>query len=207
MDLCSDVTYPTLAGTSVARDDVSFPAQFNENYLSTPEVMAKFLRNAAGEPMSPDLIARIDRARAFNQGFDVVEFLASAIVDLRLHMQGDGAADPKALAAATLSKLGLPPEIAPRHPIGQFDHVFAGESDAAIYYNYLWAEVLAHDAFAAFVETSGPYDATTAKRLRDDILSVGATVDPNDAYRAFCGRDATVDAYLRAHGFSARTAA
>ena len=203
MDLCSDVTYPTLAGAAaVARDAVSFPAQFNENYLSTPEVMAKFLRNARGEPMPADLVARVERARRFNQGFDVVEFLASAIVDLRLHMERDGVADPKAFAAATLAKLGLPPEIAPRHPICQFDHMFAGETEAALYYNDLWAEVLDHDAFAAFIEAGGPYHSATAKRLHDDILSVGNTVDPNDAYHAFRGRDARVGAYLDAHGFA-----
>ena len=201
MDLCSDVTYPTLAGTSVARDEVSFPAQFNENYLSTPQVIAR-LRNVQSEPMPADLIARIDRARTFNQGFDVVEFLASAIVDLRVHMEAGGVDDPKAFAATTLAKLGLPPEIAPRHPIGQFDHMFEGEGYASLYYNYLWAEVLAHDAFTAFVEAGGPYDPATAKRLHDDILSVGNTVAPADAYRAFRGRDARAGAYLAAHGFA-----
>ncbi len=199
--LSSDVNYPSLSGTQVDRDFVEFPSQLNEHWLSTPEVL-KFLVDDRGEPMPPALIARINRAHAFNQAFDTVELLASAIVDMELHQTtGDQPVDPRAFEKVTLEKLGMPSEIVMRHRIPQFDHVFAGEGYAAGYYGYLWAEVLAHDAFEAFTEASGPWDPAVAQRLHDDILSVGNTVDPADAYRKFRGRDPKVDALLRDHGF------
>ncbi|HWE44446.1 MAG TPA: M3 family metallopeptidase [Caulobacteraceae bacterium] len=198
--LNSDVHYPSLSGTQVARDYVEFPAQLNENYLTTPEVLA-MLVDADGRPMPAELIARIQKAHTFNQGFDTVELLSSAIVDLRLHLEGETPVDMRAFEKTVLDKLGMPSEIVMRHRIPQFGHIFAGEAYAAGYYGYVWAEVLDHDAFEAFTEAGGPYDAPTAKRFHDDILSVGNTVDPADAYRAFRGRDATVDAYLRDHGF------
>ena len=198
--LNSDVNYPSLSGTQVARDYVEFPSQLNENYLTTPEVLA-MLVDADGRPMPADLIARLHQAHTFNQGFDTVELLASAIVDLQLHLEGDKPIDTRAFEKTALEKLGMPPEIVMRHRIPQFGHVFAGEGYAAGYYGYVWAEVLDHDAFEAFTEAGGPYDPTVAKRLHDDILAVGNTVDPADAYRAFRGRDAKVDAYLRDHGF------
>ncbi len=198
--LNSDVNYPSLSGTQVARDYVEFPSQLNENYLTTPEVLA-MLVDADGHAMPADLIARIHKAHTFNQGFDTVELLASAIIDLQLHLEGEAPIDTRAFEKTALENLGMPSEIVMRHRIPQFGHVFAGEGYAAGYYGYVWAEVLDHDAFEAFTEAGGPYDATTAKRLHDDILSVGNTVDPADAYRAFRGRDAKVDAYLRDHGF------
>ena len=194
------MNYPSLSGTQVARDYVEFPSQLNENYLTTPEVLA-MLVDADGRPMPPEVIARIHKAHTFNQGFDTVELLASAIVDMQLHLQSDAPVDMRAFERAALDKLGMPPEIVMRHRIPQFGHIFAGEVYAAGYYGYVWAEVLDHDAFEAFTEADGPYDPATAKRLHDDILSVGNTVDPADAYRAFRGRDAKVDAYLRDHGF------
>jgi peptidyl-dipeptidase Dcp len=198
--LNSDVQYPSLAGTQVDRDYVEFPSQLNENYLTTPEVL-KMLVNAKGEPMPPALVAKIERAHTFNQGFDTVELLASAIVDMQLHLEGDKPVDTKAFEKTALDKLGMPAEIVMRHRIPQFGHIFDGEGYAAGYYGYVWAEVLDHDAFEAFVEAGNPYDAATAKRLHDDVMSVGNTVDPADAYRAFRGRDPKVDALLRDHGF------
>jgi peptidyl-dipeptidase Dcp len=198
--LNSDVNYPSLSGTQVARDYVEFPSQLNENYLTTAEVLA-LLVDVNGRPLPPDLVAKIAKAHTFNQGFDTVELLASAIVDLQLHLQGDAPIDTRAFEKTALEKLGMPHEIVMRHRIPQFGHIFAGEAYAAGYYGYVWAEVLDHDAFEAFTEAGGPYDAATAKRLHDAILSVGNTVDPEDAYRAFRGRDAKVDAYLRDHGF------
>ncbi|HEY3813273.1 MAG TPA: M3 family metallopeptidase [Caulobacteraceae bacterium] len=202
--LSSDVNYPSLSGTQVARDYVEFPAELNENYLSTPEVLA-LLVDAGGKPMPPDLIARIAKAHAFNQGFDTVELLASAIVDLQLHLQGEAPIDPHAFEKTALANLGMPSEIVMRHRIPHFGHIFAGETYAAGYYGYVWAEVLDHDAYEAFVEADNAYDPVVAKRLHDDILAVGNTVDPAKAYRAFRGRDAKVDAYLRDHGFPVST--
>jgi peptidyl-dipeptidase Dcp len=199
--LSSDVTYPSLSGTAVDRDYVEFPSQFNENYLTTPEVLNRFLVNAEGKPMPAALIAKINKAHTFNEGFDTVELLASAIVDMRLHLEGDKPVDTKVFEKQVLGELGMPSEIVMRHRIPQFGHVFQSEGYAAGYYGYIWAEVLDHDAFEAFEQTGDPYDPATAKRLHDEVLKVGNTVDPAEAYRRFRGRDPKVDALLRDHGF------
>ena len=198
--LNSNVTYPTLAGTNVARDFVEFPSQLNENWLATPEVL-KFLVNDKGERIPPALIAKIDRAHTFGQAFSTVEAQASAIVDMKLHLAGATPIDPKAFEKATLDELGQPSEIVMRHRIPQFGHIFSGEGYAAGYYSYIWAEVLDHDAFEAFTEAGGPYDKAVAQRLHDTLTSIGNTVDPAVAYRNFRGRDPKADALLRDHGF------
>ncbi|USI73784.1 M3 family metallopeptidase [Sphingomonas morindae] len=198
--LNSSVTYPTLSGTAVARDFVEFPSQLNENWLTTPEVL-RLLVNARGEPMPPALIARIKQAQAFNKAFSVVETQASALVDMKLHLAGDAKIDPRAFEKTTLAELKMPSEIVMRHRIPQFGHIFSGEGYAAGYYGYLWAEVLDHDAFAAFTETGDAWNPQVAARLHDTILSRGGTVDPAEAYRAFRGRDPSPDALLRHDGF------
>jgi peptidyl-dipeptidase Dcp len=198
--LNSAVLYPTLAGTSTARDFVEFPSQFNEHFLTTPQVM-KFLVNAKGEPIPQPLVENIKAAQTFNQAFSVVEAQASAIIDMKMHLAGETPVDPKTFEKATLTELGLPSEIVMRHRIPQFGHVFSGEGYAAGYYGYLWAEVLDQDAYEAFAATGNPFDPATAKRFRDTILSVGNTVDPAIAYRNFRGRDPKVDAWLRDKGF------
>ena len=200
--LNSDVTYPSLSGTRTARDFVEFPSQINENWLPTPEVL-NFLVNAKGEKMPPALLAKIEKAKNFNQGFMTTEYLASAIVDMKLHLAGDKVTDPREFEKVTLAELGMPKEIVMRHRIPQFGHVFSGEGYATGYYGYLWAEVLDHDAFEAFTEAGGPYDKAVAKRLHDTIMSVGNTVDPAEAFRNFRGRDPKPDALLKARGFSA----
>ncbi|MGI4876624.1 MAG: M3 family metallopeptidase [Janthinobacterium lividum] len=201
--LNSNVTYPTLSGTNTVRDFVEFPSQLNENWFTTPEVQ-RFLVNAAGQPLPPELVAKLQQTHVFNQAFHVVETQASAIVDLKLHLAGDVPIDPRAFETKTLAELGMPSEIVMRHRIPQFGHVFAGEGYAAGYYGYLWAEVLDHDAFEAFTEAGGPYDKAVARRLHDTIMSVGNTVDPAVAYRNFRGRDPKVGAYLRDKGFPVR---
>lgn len=198
--LNSAVHYPTLAGTSVARDFVEFPSQINEHFLTTPEVM-KFLVNAKGERIPQALVDKILAAKSFNQAFSVVEAQASAIVDMKMHLAGATPVDPAAFEKTTLAELGMPSEIVMRHRIPQFGHVFSGEGYAAGYYGYLWAEVLDQDAYQAFVEAGSPWDPATAKRFHDTILAVGNTVDPADAYRAFRGRDPKVDAWLKDKGF------
>lgn len=202
--LNSNVTYQTLSGTNTARDFVEFPSQFNENYLMTPEVL-HFLVNTKGEQMPPELVAKIKKAATFNSAFSVVETEASAIVDMKLHLAGDTVTDPKAFEKQTLAELKMPSEIVMRHRIPQFGHIFSGEGYAAGYYGYLWAKTLDHDAFEAFTEAGSPWDPATAKRFQADILSVGNTIDPAVAYRNFRGRDATIDATLRADGFPVPT--
>ena len=198
--LNSNVVYPSLSGTNTVRDFGEFPSQVNENWFTTPEVQ-KFLVNAAGQPLPAALIAKIKAAETFNAAFGVVEAQASAIMDLKLHLAGATPIDPKAFETATLADLGMPAEIAMRHRIPQFGHVFAGDGYSAGYYGYLWAAVLDYDAFAAFTEAGSAYDPATAKRFHDTITSVGNTVDPAVAFRNFRGRDPKVDAYLRAKGF------
>jgi peptidyl-dipeptidase Dcp len=206
-DLNSSVTYPTQAGTAVATDFVEFPSQLNENWLSTPEILNKFAVNEKGEPIPPALVAKIQKAATFNKGFEVTEFMASAIYDMKIHLAGGGDIDPDKFEAETFAALGLPKEVVMRHRPTQFAHIFSGDGYAAGYYSYLQSEVLDHDAFEAFVEHGGPYDKTMAKRYHDDVVSVGNTVDPAVAYRNFRGRDAKIDAYLRAKGFPLSPAA
>ena len=200
-DLNSAVTYPTQAGTNVATDFVEFPSQLNENWLSTPEILSRFAVNAKGEAIPPALVAKINKAATFNQGFAVTEFMASAIYDMKIHLAGGGDIDPDKFEAETFKALGLPSEVVMRHRPTQFAHIFSSDGYAAGYYSYLQSEVLDHDAFEAFGEHGGPYDKAMAKKYRDDIVSVGNTVDPAVAYRNFRGRDARIDAYLRAKGF------
>jgi peptidyl-dipeptidase Dcp len=198
--LNSNVTYPSLSGTNTARDFVEFPSQFNENYLTTPEVL-KFFVNAKGEPIPASLLARIQKAEKFNQGFGTAEAQASAIVDMKMHLAGETPIDAKEFEKATLAEIGMPKQMVMRHRIPAFGHVFAGEGYAAGYYGYIWAEVLEHDAFEAFKEAGGAYDKNVAKRLQQTVLSVGNTVDPAEAFRNFRGRDPKPDALLRYKGF------
>jgi peptidyl-dipeptidase Dcp len=199
--LNSNVKYPSLSGTNVARDFVEFPSQVHEHWLRSPEVLNRFLVNAQGQPMPPELVAKLNRAATFNSGFSTVETLASTIVDMKIHLAGDQPVDAKKFEATTLAEIGMPHEIVMRHRLPQFGHIFSGEAYAAGYYSYLWAEVLDQDAFEAFTETGNQYDPATAKRFHDDIMSVGNTVDPAVAFHNFRGRDPSVDALLRDHGF------
>jgi peptidyl-dipeptidase Dcp len=201
--LCSNVTYPSLGGTNVPRDYVEFPSQLLEHWLSTPEVLEQFaVHHETGRPIPPDLVAKIERARRFNEGFRTVEFLASALVDMRLHLAGATPIDPRAFERDTLAALGMPREIVLRHRIPHFAHVFGDDGYSAGYYSYLWADVITADAWEAFGEAGGPWDEALAGRLRDRIFSAGNTVDPADGYRAFRGRDPAIDALMRKRGFA-----
>ncbi|MFN2491796.1 MAG: M3 family metallopeptidase, partial [Pyrinomonadaceae bacterium] len=200
--LNSDVTYPTLSGTAVARDYVEFPSQLLEHWLSTPEVLQRFaVHYQNGKPIPQSLIDRIQRSATFNQGFATVEYLSSAIVDMKLHLAGDRKIDPDTFEKETLAELGMPKELVMRHRTPQFNHVFSSDAYSAGYYSYLWSDVLTADAFGAFVESAGPYDRKVAERLRKYIFSVGNTIDPAEAYRGFRGRDPRVDALMRKRGF------
>ena len=200
--LNSNVTYPTLSGTAVARDYVEFPSQLLEHWLSTPEVLNTYaLHYQTGKPIPAALVAKIEKASNFNQGFDTVEYLSSALVDMKLHLAGSQRIDPDAFERDTLGALGMPKEIVMRHRTPQFGHVFAGDSYSAGYYSYLWSDTLTADAFEAFTEARGAYDRTVAERLRKNIFSVGNTVDPAEGYRSFRGKDAGIDALMRKRGF------
>ncbi|GEJ58157.1 M3 family metallopeptidase [Anaeromyxobacter diazotrophicus] len=206
--LSSAVRYPSLAGTNVARDYVEFPSQLLEHWLSTPEVLARYaVHFRTGQPIPPALVQRIERAKTFNEGFRTVEYLSAALVDLKLHLAGARPVDPRAFERETLAALGMPREIVMRHRTPQFLHVFGGDGYSAGYYSYLWAETLSADAFAAFTEAGGPWDAKVAARLRGEIFTRGNTRDPAEAYRAFRGRDPGITALMRERGFPLPAAA
>jgi len=202
--LSSNVSYPSLAGTRVARDFVEFPSQLLEHWLSTPEVLDRFaLHQQTGKPIPKELVSRIEKAARFNQGFSTVEFLASALIDMKLHLASapDKDIDPDAFERDTLAALGMPKEIVMRHRTPHFAHVFSGDGYSAGYYSYLWADTLTADAWEAFTEGKGAWDKDVAKRLSESVFQVGNTVDPADAYRAFRGKDPGIGALMRKRGF------
>ena len=201
--LMSDVSYPSLSGTSVPRDYVEFPSQLLEHWLSTPEVLQRFARHhRSGEPIPESLVRRIERASTFNEGFATVEYLACALMDMALHLAGDRPVDPGAFERATLADLGMPPEVGMRHRTPHFLHVFSSDAYSAAYYSYLWSDVLTADAFDAFIEAGSPFDREVARRLAR-VLSLGNTLDPAESYRAFRGRDPRVESLMRKRGFTA----
>jgi peptidyl-dipeptidase Dcp len=200
--LSANVSYPALSGTAVPRDYVEFPSQLLEHWLSTPEVLQRFaLHHQTGKPIPQALVDRIKRASTFNEGFETTEYLAAALIDMELHLAGDTPIDPDAFEKTVLAELGMPREIVMRHRTPQFSHVFAGDGYSAGYYSYLWSDVLTADSYGAFTEAGGPYDRDVARRLKD-LLSIGNTVEPADAYRAFRGRDPRVEALMKKRGFA-----
>jgi len=200
--LSSNVNYPSVSGTRVARDYVEFPSQVLEHWLATPEILNRYaVHYQTGKPIPRELVEKIKRADTFNQGFDTVEYLSSALIDMKLHLAGAGKIDADRFERETLDKLGMPSEIVMRHRTPQFMHVFSGDGYSAGYYSYLWSDTLTADAWEAFTEAGGPWDKAVAGRLRDNVFSVGNTIDPADGYRAFRGRDAGIDALMRKRGF------
>lgn len=204
--LSSDVSYPSLSGTAVPRDYVEFPSQLMEHWLCTPEVLQRFaLHYQTGEPVPQRLVDRIERASKFNQGFATIEYLASAVVDMRMHLTREMPVDAAAFERAALDELGMPREIVMRHRSPHFLHVFAGDGYSAGYYSYLWSDVLTADAYQAFVEAGDLYDTGVAARLRQHVFSAGNTRDPAEAYRAFRGRDPKIQALMDKRGFGTAT--
>jgi len=203
--LLSKVRYPRLSGTNVARDFVELPSQIFEHWLEEPEVLSRFaVHFETGEPMPRVLLEKLIAARNFNQGFATVEFLASAFVDMDFHaLDRVEEIEPAKLEASTLAGIGMPEEIVTRHAAPHFLHVFAGDGYSAGYYSYLWAEVLDADGFAAFKEAGNAFDPETARRLFENVYSVGGTRDFAEAYRAFRGRDPKVEALLEGRGLAA----
>ncbi|MGB7202869.1 MAG: M3 family metallopeptidase [Pyrinomonadaceae bacterium] len=200
--LSSNVTYPTLSGTNVVRDYVEFPSQILEHWVSTPEVLQRFaLHYQTGKPIPQSLVDKIRKAETFNQGFATTELLASALIDMKLHLAGDVPIDSDKFERETLTALKMPSELVMRHRTPQFGHVFSSDGYSAGYYSYLWSDVLTADAFGAFTEGKGPYDKAVAARLKKYIFSVGNTIDPAEAYRKFRGRDPDVNALMKKRGF------
>jgi len=204
--LLSQVRFPRLSGTNVARDFVELPSQLFEHWLEEPAVLTRFARHyQTGEPIPKPLLDKLLAARNYGQGFATVEFLASALIDMDFHTLPPGS-DPKQAQAETLARIGMPEEIGPRHAASHFTHVFGGDGYSAGYYAYLWSEVLDADGFKAFQEAHDPFDPATAQRLYKFIYSAGGTRDFATAYRAFRGRDPHIDALLEGRGLLAPAA-
>jgi peptidyl-dipeptidase Dcp len=201
--MLSDVTYPSISGTSVARDFVELPSQLYEHWLEVPEVLAEFATHAeTGQPMPRDMLDRLLGAATFDMGFQTVEYVASALVDLAFH-EGPPPADPMAKQAEVLAEIGMPRTIAMRHATPHFAHVFSGDGYSSGYYSYMWSEVMDADAFAAFEEAGSAFDPERAKALEEFILSKGGSQDPAELYTAFRGRLPGVDALLKGRGLAA----
>ena len=199
--LSSAARYPTLNGG--VRDYTEFQSQLLERWLSTDPVIDNYLvHHETGEPMPDELVAKIGAASTFNQGFETVEYLASALVDMRFHTTDPEGIDPDVFERETLAELGMPDEIVMRHRSPHFAHIFSGEGYSAGYYGYMWADVLTSDAAEAFAEAPGGYyDEGLAGKLVEHLFAPRNAVDPADAYRAFRGRDAEIDALMRDRGF------
>jgi peptidyl-dipeptidase Dcp len=198
--LLQDITYPGLASTP--RDFVEYPSQVNEQWLMTPEVLDRFARHhETDEPIPAALLKRIEDSDKFNQGYATVEYLAAAILDMDLHTIPDGQVDPAEFEREGLQRIGMPREIALRHRLPHFNHLFGSDAYSAGYYSYLWSDVMAADTWQAFLEAGGPWDRKVADRLRAYILSEGNTRDRAEAYRLFRGRDPEVRALLAERGF------
>ena len=198
--LLQQVRYPGLATTP--RDFVEFPSQVNENWVLTREILDRFAKHyQTGQAMPQALVDKIERSRKFNQGYATVEYLAAAILDMDLHTRPDGSFDPASFEREGLARIGMPREIALRHRLPQFDHLFGSDSYSAGYYSYIWSEVMAADTWRAFLDAGGPWDKSVAQRFRSYILSEGNSTDRAEAYRRFRGRDPEVNALFEERGF------
>lgn len=201
--MLTDVTWPSVSGTSVSRDFVELPSQLYEHWLTVPAVLEKHaLHVKTGKPMPKALLDKMLAARTFGAGFATVEFTASALVDMAYHARLDAPAEPLAFEAETLARLAMPDTIAMRHRTPHFSHVFAGDGYSAGYYSYMWSEVLDADAFSAFEETGDLFNPALAKKLRDNIYAAGGSKDPEELYTAFRGKMPTADAMMVKRGLA-----
>ncbi len=200
--LCSDVTYPSLSGTNVATDYVEFPSQILERWLSTPEVLQQFaLHYKTGKAIPEALIQKIKQASKFNQGFETVEYLSSALVDMKIHLAGNQDINPHDFEKEILKSLKMPDEMVMRHRLPHFGHIFSDDGYAAGYYSYMWSDVISADAVEAFTQAGGLYDKQVAGRLHQYIFSTGGTMEESQAYRLFRGKDPDIKALMRSRGF------
>ena len=194
------VKYPALGG--VPRDFVEYPSQVHENWLLTPEILSRFaLHHQTGKPIPQALVDKIRASDKFNQGFATVEYLSSAIVDMKLHNRSTPVTDIDAFERTTLAEMGMPREIVMRHRLPQFGHLFSSDAYSAGYYSYLWSETMDADTWAAFEEAGSPWDRKVADRFRTILLETGNETDRIEAYRLFRGRDPDVSALLKKRGF------
>ena len=198
--MLSNVTYESISGTSVARDFVELPSQLFEHWLEVPEVLTTYATHAeTGDPMPDEMRDRLLAASTYDMGFQTVEYLGSAIVDLEFHT-GEAPADPIARQQEILDGIEMPKAVGMRHATPHFAHIFSGDGYSSGYYSYMWSEVMDADAFAAFQEAGGPFDPEMAEKLERHILSAGGSQDAADAYTAFRGRMPGPEALLKGRG-------
>lgn len=201
--MLSNVTYESLSGTNVARDFVELPSQLYEHWLEVPRVLEEFATHAdTGEAMPKEMLDKVLEAANFDMGFQTVEYVASAMVDLAFH-EGTAPADPMSKQAEVLAELGMPHAITMRHATPHFAHVFAGDGYSSGYYSYMWSEVMDADAFEAFREAGDAFDTETAKSLEENILSTGGSREAEALYTSFRGRMPGVEALLKGRGLAA----
>jgi peptidyl-dipeptidase Dcp len=200
--LLSEVNYPGLSGTP--RDFVEYPSQVMEHWVLTRPVLDRFARHyRTGAPMPQALVEKILASEKFNQGYATTEYLSAALIDMALHTRADGRIDAAAFEREALAEIGMPREIALRHRLPQFNHLFSSDSYSAGYYSYLWSEVMDADTWRAFEESGNVFDPEIARRMREFILAPGNSTDRAEAYRQFRGRDPRVEALLEVRGFPA----
>lgn len=198
--LVSNVRYPGLGDTP--RDYVEYPSQVNEHWVLTRPVLDRFAKHyQTGEAMPQALVEKVRASEKFNQGYATVEYLSSALVDMAMHNRPDGVADPAAFEKEMLARLGMPKEVAMRHRLPQFNHLFADDSYSAGYYSYLWSEVMDADTWKAFEESGNVFDPALAAKMKAIILAPGNSTDRAEAFRQFRGRDPDVNALLEVRGF------
>lgn len=199
--LAANVEYPSQH--SGLRDYTEFQSQLLERWLTTEHVVNNYLvHHETGKPIPAELVNKINKASTFNSGFATTEYLASALIDLKLHTTNPENIDADKFERETLEAMGMPSELVMRHRTPHFGHIFSGEGYSAGYYGYMWAEVLTSDAAEAFQNAPGGfYDKDMAKKLVDHLFAVRNAIDPAEAYRLFRGRDAKVDALMRDRGF------
>ena len=201
--MLSDVTYDMISGTSVARDFVELPSQLYEHWLEVPEVLQEFAVHAeTGEAMPQEMLDKVLAAATYDMGFQTVEYVASALVDLAFH-EGEPPADPMVKQAEVLAEIGMPEAIVMRHATPHFAHVFTGDGYSSGYYSYMWSEVMDADAFEAFEEAGGAFDPAMAGKLEEFILSAGGSEEADVLYTKFRGRMPGVDALLKGRGLAA----
>jgi peptidyl-dipeptidase Dcp len=198
--LLSNVTYKSLAGTSVPRDFVELPSQIMENWAAEPEVLKMYAKHYKTGAVIPDaLINKLKKAGTFDQGFATTEYLAASLLDLEYHSQTkDITVDANAFEKVAMTKIGLISSIIPRYRSTYFSHIFSGGYSSG-YYSYIWSGVLDTDAFEAF-KTTTLFNPEKAKLFRENILEKGGTEDPMVLYKRFRGAEPSIEPLLRKRG-------
>ncbi len=200
----SDVTYSRVSGVSGPRDYTEFPAQLMEHWIGDREVLRVTARHyQTGEPISEELMDRLEAASKFNQGYATIEYLSAAFLDMDWHtLESTEPVDTLDFERSSLESLGLIPEIVVRYRSTYFSHIFSGPVGySSGYYSYIWSEILDADGFEGFKEAGDIYDPELASRMRQHIYASGGTDDAMNLYVKFRGREPSIDALLRNRGF------